>query len=237
MYYRIYRPFINKEDMIEAYGYLHSLKYCENREELIRYFQILQNEVKEIFKYIEPNQNNFKVYSLKIYQILVDICIEIENNMKQILVANGYEEKQMNMKDDYFAINELLHLDEYYVKLLIKNKEYELQPFKAWNSSSYTPLSWYQAYNNVKHNRSEKYEQANLENLLNAIAGLYVLLYSQFYEFANCIAFDNTVISFADDGNMYITNTDNIFIIAKKPNWKSDEKYLVTGILEKYFEK
>lgn len=237
MYYRIYRPFLTREETPESYAYLYSEKYCDNREELIRYFQILQNEVEEIFKYIEPNQDNFKVYSLKIYQILVDVCIEIENNMKQILIANGYSKDKMNMREDYFLLKDLMHLDEYTVKLLIKNNKYELQPFKEWNSNEYTPLTWYQSYNKVKHSRSINYEDANLENLLNSIAGLYILLYAQFYEFANCISFDNCTMLFLDDGNMYLTKKNSIFLISQKPNWKNEEKYLVMGNLEKYFLK
>ena len=42
-------------------------------------------------------------------------------------------------------------------------------------------LTWYQAYNNSKHDRHDQFKQANLENLLNAVTGLLVLLSSQFH--------------------------------------------------------
>jgi hypothetical protein len=38
------------------------------------------------------------------------------------------------------------------------------------------PLSWYDAYNAVKHNRHAEFTKAGLENVRNAIAGRFALI-------------------------------------------------------------
>lgn len=52
----------------------------------------------------------------------------------------------------------------------------ELQPFKNWKSSpSYSAPDWWTPYNRVKHERLENFKEANLKNVMNALAGLYTL--------------------------------------------------------------
>jgi hypothetical protein len=41
-------------------------------------------------------------------------------------------------------------------------------------------LPWYQAYNASKHDRQDEFKRANFENLVTAVAGLLVLISSQF---------------------------------------------------------
>jgi hypothetical protein len=41
-------------------------------------------------------------------------------------------------------------------------------------------LKWYDAYNDTKHDRQQQFKEANFGNLLEAVAGLVVLLSSQF---------------------------------------------------------
>ncbi len=56
----------------------------------------------------------------------------------------------------------------------------DFTPFRNFDPSISASPDWYAAYNAVKHNREENLEQANLENCMNAVAGILVLLYSQF---------------------------------------------------------
>ena len=50
--------------------------------------------------------------------------------------------------------------------------------FEDWKAGR--GLNWYQIYNASKHDRHEAFKQANMEHLLTAIAGLLVVLSSQF---------------------------------------------------------
>jgi hypothetical protein len=56
-------------------------------------------------------------------------------------------------------------------------KPIDLAPFGAWSTSG-TRLAWWGDYNNVKHNRIAEFHKASLENVVNAVAGVFVLLAS-----------------------------------------------------------
>jgi hypothetical protein len=50
-----------------------------------------------------------------------------------------------------------------------------LQPFATWQGvPSYTPLDWWQAYNDVKHDRLANRRKATLRNAAYALAGLFL---------------------------------------------------------------
>jgi len=51
-----------------------------------------------------------------------------------------------------------------------------LQPFRNWsNRTTYKSPDWWGPYNEVKHDRINNLKKANLKNVVNALAGLYVL--------------------------------------------------------------
>ena len=58
----------------------------------------------------------------------------------------------------------------------VKLKDVELQPFLNWKQApNYKSPDWWTPYNKVKHERIMNYKKANLKNVINALAGLYVL--------------------------------------------------------------
>lgn len=49
----------------------------------------------------------------------------------------------------------------------------QIKPFEPWMGAvAYCPLSWWQAYTDLKHNRLANRERATLSNAVNAVAGL-----------------------------------------------------------------
>jgi hypothetical protein len=110
------------------------------------------------------------------------ICTEFEANCKGILAANNYHNSNnLNIKD-YWKINIATKLSDY--RLLLKTwhpNPLELRPFAQWQHANYRPLSWYQAYNDAKHNRDTKFHRSNLECTIQALAGLLCILYAQFH--------------------------------------------------------
>ncbi len=57
------------------------------------------------------------------------------------------------------------------MKVLIPRYGIELTPWEKWKNTE-NP-SWWKSYNNVKHERSANFQDANLETSLNAVAGLF----------------------------------------------------------------
>jgi len=202
-------------------------------------YKMLQMQVIDTFQYVEPDQVNLNVFSLRYHQLFSNICAEIETNFRGILKANGYtrgKEEAWNMKDDFFKTNPALKLHEYKIKSSYYEKIYSTyigQPFAKWNPSKYPlfddpnyfPLNWYQDHNAVKHHRSTDFDKANLKNVLTALAGLYILLYAQFGYFVEIISHRQTGINFFKPRKDYISNNEMGFLLEHEPSWNDDEKY------------
>jgi hypothetical protein len=159
-------------------------------------------------------------------------CIEVEANFKAILRENIYNpiDKKGNPRleedwniNDFQKVNITHHLDNYIVEIPIWSGPItSFRPFLEWQSKQ--NLSWYQAYNQSKHDRLINFQKANLSNLLNSITGLLVLLSSQF-----------RTESFSPGNQSMGVNTDNyysgefgigeFFIIKFPKNWSINEKY------------
>jgi hypothetical protein len=57
----------------------------------------------------------------------------------------------------------------------------QFSPFYSWKRSCPTKsLSWYDAYNAVKHHREERFKLATLGNLIDAAAALHIMQSAQF---------------------------------------------------------
>lgn len=89
------------------------------------------------------------------------ICKELGNNNADNMPAYTDEvlKKWSNLPQEKVRLNTI-----------------ELQPFQNWSPSpTYTAPDWWRPYNGVKHERLTNFRNANLKNVANALAGLYVL--------------------------------------------------------------
>ena len=86
-FHRIYRP------MVEG-GYEGNYQYddcfAKDPTHYTRAFFMIQEDIKKLFRYIEPADTNLQTYSLEIYQLLLRTATEIEANFKAIFRENGY---------------------------------------------------------------------------------------------------------------------------------------------------
>jgi hypothetical protein len=233
---RNYRPITNSTNAgWSEIEYIRNREYCKNPEHYTRAFLLIQKDMLDLFQYIEQSDSNLKTNSFRIYELLVRICIEIETNFKAILKENIFEPKYKNGKkngqlrkedvwniNDYNKINLTHHLDAYKVKYPIwRGKEETRVPFANWKDGK-SP-EWYQAYNKVKHDRNNNFEEASFKNLIDAFAGLFILLSSQFKN-EDFTTGTDTYTSGGSyyDGQFGIGN----YLIVEFPNdWEKDELY------------
>lgn len=183
-YRQIYRPI--KEGYNSGYSswaYIKHKDFADSPSTYTRAFLLLQNEIIDLFNYIEPCDINLTTYSLKIHELIIKICIEIEANFKSIFKANQYGKYEqggsLNIRNDFYKI-EKSHFLSYYTITYphwIGDKN-QFKPFNNWKE--HHKLEWYQAYNAIKHDKVKNFEKANLLNLLNAFSALLVVLTSQY---------------------------------------------------------
>jgi hypothetical protein len=154
-------------------------------------------------------------------------CIEVEANFRAILKENIYSpttragesipEKKWNI-DHFKKVNKTHHLDEYSVELPFwKGGSNIRRPFQEWKTGP--TLSWYQAYNQSKHDRLNNFELACFGNLIDAYTGLFVLLSSQFKD----IAFSPGNGSLLLEGGRY--GLGGFLMVDFPDNWTEDEMY------------
>lgn len=182
-YHRFYRRTISGVNQgYNSTAYLADHMYADRPEMYIRSFDIIQHDIRHLFDYIEPDDQNMSTYSMKIYDLYVRICLEVEANFKAVLFENKYSRKPEDWTiKDYFKINKTYHLYGYRITFPIwRGERATFLPFAEWDSAEYKPLSWYQIYNKCKHNKYEHMPEASFGNMLNAFAGLFALLSAQF---------------------------------------------------------
>jgi hypothetical protein len=176
-FYRTIRPFIGQSYETSHENYLMHPANCDDPNYYIRQFLLIQKDLLNLFNYIEPCDDNMEFYSLRSNEILNRSCIEIEQNFRDILLANGIKESHFTYKD-FYQIKKSHFLNLYSVK--IDNISEEFFPFANWTEDK--GLDWKNSFNRLKHNRKGNLKSANLRNTLNAVLGLLIVLKSQFYK-------------------------------------------------------
>lgn len=163
--------------------YLLHKKFAKDPQHYVRAFLLLQQDLMELFAYIEPAEVNLNTYSHRIQQLLMRTCVEIEANLTAILAENGYGKKKGDLKmNDYKLINHSHRLSSYEVRIPGWQGDGSIRrPYANWDETNKS-LPWYRAYNKSKHSRHDFFQMATLEALLDAMCGLVVVLSAQFHQ-------------------------------------------------------
>ncbi|WP_346400422.1 hypothetical protein [Pseudomonas syringae] len=142
----------------------------------------LFSEVKELFRVIEPQLENFNCFGHRIRELLILLCTEIEACWAGVLHANSMESRAKGRftTKNYIKVCNPLRLTEW--KLKLRDYEgFEFQPFRYWNLMIPTSsLPWYEAYNQVKHDREGSFNLGTLHHVLQAAAALHIMQVAQF---------------------------------------------------------
>ena len=140
----------------------------------------LHERLEEIFSVVEPTAANMEVHGLRIRELLILACMEVESSWSGILRANGYTNNRLDTRD-YVKLLTPLKLNEYKSNSLNYPELPLFIPFQDWDLGSPTKsLPWYNAYNKTKHNREEFFELATLGNAIDAIVAVDIMNYVQF---------------------------------------------------------
>jgi hypothetical protein len=136
-----------------------------------RYFLALEEDLKNLSRYIEFCQDNYSVFSVELTRTYLAVCSEIDVIAKLLSKNLG----QTNASNIINYKNSILGTYPNLPSLVINIPTYNLNfsPWISWREDN-SP-TWWKNYNNVKHSRNEFYKEANLDNVLNAMAGLLVI--------------------------------------------------------------
>lgn len=136
------------------------------------YLLALESDVERLSRFVEFTTQNFATYSIQIAHLLLAASSEVDAIARQLCrrVDNAAKANSINKYREVIRPN-IPELETSIVT--IPRHGLELRPWTNWQHDK-TP-DWWNAHNKVKHHRSSHYEKANLQNMLNAMAGLFLL--------------------------------------------------------------
>ena len=139
-------------------------------------------EIERICRVVHPFEGNLQTYGHEIRNILILACTEVEAHWKNILKDNDYTADYERLNTTHYVkLLSPMKLDEYVVQLNYYPWLEPISPFVCWSSAKATKsLSWYDAYNKVKHDREANFAQATLRRALTAVTGCFVMLCAQY---------------------------------------------------------
>ncbi len=104
-----------------------------------------------------------------------------------------------------------------------------IKPFAPWlalrgqSAPNGIPLPWYQAYNASKHDRQQAFKEANLWNLIQAVAALLIVITAQFKN----VEFDASPEYWIGSGtdHPFGSSIGHLFRLKVPDDWADDELY------------
>lgn len=136
-----------------------------------RYYLVLEKQFSDLTRYVELSLDNFSTYSIEFVHQIQSICSEIDVMMK---VMSGYNSTERKCIADYAA--QILPNYPDIINWEVKVRDISFKPYDGWSASAAaSSLSWWEAYNDVKHGRDGNYKKASLENTLKSLMGLYLI--------------------------------------------------------------
>lgn len=155
-------------------------------------YKKIESEFKELSYSIYINKPQLKTYSVKIADLILRTVSECENIAVELCKREKIRFKNKNGKlrtTVYFPeyidkLDKKYNLKQKYVLFDFQNSDknlydFRLIPFQKNEIKSSRIIkenwSWYHAYNKIKHDRNKFFKLANLDNLINAMAALFLL--------------------------------------------------------------
>lgn len=138
------------------------------------YFLALEEDVLHLSRWIEFAAANEGVYSIEIARLLMTAAAEADVVAKALCARIDANAKAASI-NAYQAV--LCTAAPIIVGSTAAMPRYGMNftPWSNWAKAK-TPPAWWTGNNKVKHHRASEFKEANLKNLLNACAGLLILL-------------------------------------------------------------
>lgn len=154
-------------------------------------YRNLEKELLQLADYIHFSDDQTKVYSMHIADLIVRCSIEIEAISKELYLELGGNQFPVNdsgIKRDLYFDTDCLDLLEKHWNLskkqvivsattfyFLAEANRNFSPLHKANKRGTSGSKWKQAYQAVKHSRKSSLKMASIENLLHAMGALYIL--------------------------------------------------------------
>ncbi|MBU7027209.1 MAG: hypothetical protein HXS48_09720 [Theionarchaea archaeon] len=157
-------------------------------DQLWKWYMEVEGRFIEYCEYVPLREEHYKVWSLKLASIIIEICSILDSFFKvgsswlfdypEIDSSKFTDERRKiegdkpniyiwkKVYDAFYGLNEK--------KIHVIPLRKSVCPFGSWKNGS--ELEWWNAYNDIKHDRFRELEKASLENTLFALASLFLAI-------------------------------------------------------------
>jgi hypothetical protein len=210
-YPRIHRPLVTERDNFHN---PHLMRHEDIEFVAIARSQLvaLTRQLDLICQTIHPDEKTFESYGHTIRNLLILACTEVETHWRGILVANNLKKRQYRTTD-YVKLQIAMKLGEFAMQFPSFPWLEPVRPFEKWGTSGNTTqdLAWYDAYNQVKHNREQKFHLATLRQVFDAVSACVIMMVAQF-------GTESVIGSFTELGSF--------FHLSSVPEWPASHHYM-----------
>lgn len=153
------------------------------------YYLTLEADLENTSRYVEPTQKD--VYSFEFLKIIMLVCSEIETVFKYLcnILSDGKKFDANILGYKSIILSRFPKIETAQVYIARANEH--VIPFENWSSEK---LQWWDAYQDIKHNRGTAFAEATYWNAAQALAGLYILIF--YLSGLTDIEFDDTKASY-----------------------------------------
>jgi hypothetical protein len=140
-----------------------------------KYYLSLEKDLAETSQYVDHCYENRAAFSNEFAKLILLACSEIDvicKTMCKIYKPESNPKIICEYAKIILAHSTIINTEKIYLA------DYVICPWQDWKLEPYSSPDWWRDYQDIKHNRSEHFSKANLENAISSMAGLYVLLYS-----------------------------------------------------------
>lgn len=185
-----------------------------------KHYIVLEEDFMNTLRYVELQQDNFNTYSVEFNKLLQSICSEFDVVCKEI--CKLYDTTKNNIKEYAEVIlRKFENLTNEVINLRGDNSFF-LKPLENWIvNPEYKSPQWWHDYNSVKHDRANNFRKANMGNVLEALASLYLIEMYFAYEIASI---NNDILKIPEIPSL-------LFEIN---GWKANQVMMPGGILLDY---
>lgn len=135
------------------------------------YFLALESDVVRLSRFVEFATDNYQAYSVEMAHLLLAAASEVDVLAKMLCKRLDGRSTAANVNQYHKEIvPKFPGLKN--TMVMLPRHGLSLTPWQDWEHRS--PPRWWTANNKVKHQRNDHFGMANLENVLNSMAGLLV---------------------------------------------------------------
>ena len=140
----------------------------------LNYFLALERDMEAVSRYIEFAEDNLDTYSIELAHLLFAASSEVDVIAKAICRTIAPDAPAANI-NQYRAVLVAAIPDFPEMEVFIPRYGLTFKPWEAWGVGD-NP-NWWRSYNKVKHERDAYFNEATLQNALNALGGLLVMTF------------------------------------------------------------